>query len=289
MNIEDHLFKLHDELKNKTYRHSAYTTFYVNDPKLRQINKASVRDRVLNHAIFRALYPLFDQHFIYDSYSCRIGKGSHRAVNRLQSFLNKISDNNSRVTYALKCDVRKFFDSIDQIVLLRLIQTHVQDENALWLIGQIISSFGKLPGTGLPLGNVTSQLFANIYLNELDQFIKHKVKATYCLRYCDDFIILGNDRGNLWTDAEAINMFLKSILKLELHPNKIIIRKYRQGVDFLGYVVLPYHSMLRAKTKRRIFNNISVKSLSSYLGVASHCNGHGLKQKLLNIVKNRVE
>ena len=164
LNLEDNLFGLHYELKDKSWRHSHYTAFNVYDPKLRRIHKACVRDRVLHHAIFRVLYPIFDKSFIFDSYSCRLGKGTHRAVNRLNSFTRQLSHNNSRNIFALKCDVRKFFDSINQSILLKLISEKIKDDNALWLIETIIKSFQKEPKKGLPLGNVTSQLFANIYL-----------------------------------------------------------------------------------------------------------------------------
>lgn len=287
MNLEDNLFQLHTELKDKTYIHSPYTAFYVNDPKLRHIHKASVRDRVLHHAVFRVLYPVFDPHFVHDSYSCRIGKGTHRAVNRLKKFLVQASHNNSRLIYALKCDVRKFFDSIDQNILLELIYQRIHDERTLQLIQQIIGSFEKSPGVGLPLGNVTSQLFANIYLNELDQFIKHQLKAKHYLRYCDDFIILGYNPETLKETVNQIDSFLQKCLKLYLHPNKIIIRKYRQGIDFLGYVILPHHRVLRTKTKSRILKKINESinehSLQSYFGVLSHCSGDKIKQKILKL------
>ena len=192
----------------------------------------------------------------------------------------------------MKCDIRKFFASIDQDILLELIKRKVDDIEALWLIEKIIRSFPS----GLPLGNVTSQLFANIYLNELDQFVKHNLREKYYLRYCDDFIILGEDEKNLCGLVPVIDDFLQGTLGLQLHPDKIILRKQRQGIDFLGYVVLPHHRVLRTKTKRRIMKkiqrkrdeldngNISEESfnqgLQSYLGVLKHCNGWKIKQKI---------
>ena len=140
-NLEDNLFQLHRELRNKTYRHSNYTSFNVCDPKLRRIHKACVRDRVLHHAIFRVLYPIFDKSFIFDSYSCRIKKGTHRAVTRLERFCRKLSRNNTKNIFALKCDVRKFFDSVDQNILVRLIRNKIQDKDAIWLVEIIIRSF----------------------------------------------------------------------------------------------------------------------------------------------------
>lgn len=155
-NLEDNLFELHQELKSGIWRHSHYTAFNVCDPKLRRIHKACVRDRVLHHAIFRVLCQIFDKSFIFDSYSCRLDKGTHRAVDRLEKFVRQLSRNNTRNIFALKCDVRKFFDSVDQDILLKLIRKKITDGKTLRLISDIIGSFEKAEGGGLPLGNVTS-------------------------------------------------------------------------------------------------------------------------------------
>ena len=284
-NLEDNLFQLHQELKEKTYRHAPYTAFYITDPKLRHIHKACVRDRVLHHAIFRILYPIFDEQFIFDSYSCRINKGSHRAVRRLKVFCRKASGNNSMGVVALKCDVKKFFDSVDHSVLLQFVRKRICNEDALWLIELVIKSFRADKGVGLPIGNVTSQLFANIYLNELDNFAKYTLKAKYYLRYCDDFVLLNKNRTELEWAVNKITHFLGSNLKISLHPNKIIFRKYHQGIDFLGYVVRPYCINLRTKTKRRILRRVNKNNLPSYLGVLKHCNGY----KIQKIVSAKLE
>ena len=296
-NLEDNIFQLHEDLKGKSYEHALYASFYVTDPKLRHIHKACVLDRVLHHAIFRILYPIFDRNFIYDSYSCRLGKGTHRAVDRLDKFLRKLSRNNHKITYALKCDVRKFFDSIDKTTLTRIITDKIKDDDFLWLISKILNSFSKTPGKGLPLGNVTSQLFANAYLNELDQYVKHYLKVKCYLRYCDDFIVLDHDPQYLLELGYKINEFLEEHLALSLHPNKVILKKYRQGIDFLGYIVLPYHRVIRTKTRNRAINKITSKreesddnlisqeslrqSLNSYLGILKHCNGYGLENEII--------
>ena len=280
-NLEDNLFELHQKLANKTYRHSNYTSFYVRDPKLRHIHKATVRDRILHHAVFRILYPTFDRSFIYDSYSCRLGKGTHRAMARLEKLAKRLSENYRRNIFALKCDIKKFFDSVDQSILFELIQKKIKDDGALWLINKIIKSFLKEQNKGLPLGNVTSQLFANIYLNEFDQFIKHKLKVKHYFRYTDDFIILHQDEDYLKGLLPTIAKFLREKLKLNLHPNKVTIKKLRQGIDFLGYVILPYHRVLRTKTKRRILRKVSENNLQSYLGVLKHCDGYKIKQSIM--------
>ena len=295
-NLEENIFQLHSELKTKTYEHSDYTAFYVRDPKLRRINKACVKDRILHHAVFRIFYHVFDKIFIFDSYSCRIEKGTHRAINRLNKFARKASKNNTRACYALKCDIRKFFDSIDQNILIGLVKNEIKNADAVWLVEKIIKSFSTAPGKGLPLGNITSQLFANIYLNELDRFAKHELKVKYYLRYSDDFLIISENREYLEKIIPEISRLLNEKLKLSLHSDKIIIRKWSQGVDFLGYVSFPRHRILRTKTKRRVFkkietlarqvkdNKISEKSfnqsLQSYLGMLKHCNAYGVKKEL---------
>lgn len=294
--LEDNVFKLYYQLINKTYRHSNYVSFYINDPKLRHIHKASVKDRVLHHAVFRILYPIFDKLFIFDSYSCRLNKGTHRAVNRLNYFARKVGKNNTKTIYILKLDIKRFFDSIDHNILLFLMEKKIKDENVLWLIKEIIDSFSIRSNQGIPLGNITSQLFANIYLNELDYFIKHDLRIKYYIRYCDDFVILNNNKEYLEKLIPQINTFLKDNLKLSFHPDKIIIRKYHQGIDFLGYISFPYHRILRIKTKKRMFKRINKKirdlkqnktteqsfnqTIQSYLGVLKHCNSYKLEKEI---------
>lgn len=298
-NLEENIFQLHEDLQSKSYQHFFYVSFYVTDPKLRHIHKACVRDRVLHHAIFRILYPIFDRNFIYDSYSCRLGKGTHRAIDRLDNFARKLSCNNYRTIYVLKCDIRKFFNSIDKTILARIISNKVKDNDFLWLVSKILDSFSEIPGKGLPLGNVTSQIFANIYLNELDQYVKHCLRVKYYIRYCDDFVVLDHDPHYLLELAFKINEFLEEHLTLSLHPNKITLRKYRQGIDFLGYVILPYHRVIRTKTRKRVTNKIISKreesddnlisqeslrqSLSSYLGILKHCKGYELENELIRL------
>lgn len=279
-----------------TYEHDPYQSFLISDPKLRHIHKASVRDRLLHQAIFRVLYPIFDRGFISDSFSCRLNKGTHLAVSRLEKFLNKSSQNNHRPVFALKCDVKKFFDSINHEKLLGLIKRKISCEKSLWLIEKVISSFENTHGVGLPLGNVTSQLFANIYLDEFDQFIKRHLKVKYYLRYCDDFIILDPDQNALKNIIQPIRNFLNQRLNLNLHENKITLGKHTRGVDFLGYVALPHHRVLRTKTKKRIFKKLDLKrewvrrgvitteslnqALQSYFGVLSHCSGFKISECL---------
>jgi len=245
----------------------------------------------LHHAIFRVLYSIFDKSFIRDSYSCRINKGTHRAINRLNDFARKVGRNNTRTCFVLKCDVKKYFDSIDQEILIDLLKNRIKDNDAVLLLTNIIKSFPK----GLPLGNITIQLFANIYLGELDKFIKHKIKAKYYARYCDDFVILDENYTKLKILITAVNDFLNRNLKLHLHPNKMSIKKYHQGIDFLGYVSFPYFRILRTKTKNRIIQKVRNKeiklrdciitkkcfnqTIQSYLGVLKHCDSYKIRKE----------
>jgi len=298
--LEDNIFKLHRELKQKVWKPDSYTAFYIRDPKLRHIHKATVRDRVFNQALFRVLYQIFDKGFITDSYSCRDGKGTHRGVQKIGSYIRKISYNYTKLALALKCDVRKYFDNIDHEILFGIIRKKVSDPDILSIIHMIIWSFETKPGVGLPLGNVTSQLFANVYLNELDQFIKHTLKAKYYVRYCDDFIILDTGRDLLGKYICDIDIFLQSKLHLFLHPHKIIIRTCSRGIDFLGYVVLPKRTVLRTKTKKRIMKKIKFlkaqinrdmitpetfnRNVQSYLGMLTHCAGYKIQQEIENFI-----
>lgn len=302
-NLESNIFKLHNELKNKIYVNQPYTPFYVYDPKRRHIHKAQVRDRVVHQALYRVLYGMYDKHFIHDSYSCRVDKGTHRGVVRLADFTRKESKNYTKNIYVLKCDISKFFDSIDHKILKEILFKQDIDIDTIWLINKIIDSFPVFARSnpwdwesknsarqdlavkkGLPLGNVTSQLFANVYLNEFDQFIKHTIKAKYYIRYCDDFVIVSYDREYLESLISQISYFFQENLKLSLHTRKVEIRKFPQGIDFLGYVVLPHYKVLRTSTKQRILRKmkgeISENSKQSYLGILSHCKGYKIAQKI---------
>ena len=278
LRLIDNVLALHDELRHHTYAHGGYQGFSIHDPKPRSISKASVRDRLLHHAIYRVLYPFFDRTFIADSYSCRIGKGTHRALNRFREFGYRVSRNNTRTCWVLKCDVRKFFASIDQDILLDILQQDISDTGVMGLLKRVIRSFASTaPGKGLPLGNLTSQLLVNVYLNEFDQFVKHRLKAAYYIRYADDFVTFSADRSWLVGLIPQIRQFMRERLKLELHPDKVFIKTLASGVDFLGWVHFPDHRVLRTTTKRRMMRRLgagapSDEALSSYLGLLRHGN-----------------
>ncbi len=294
--LMDNIILLHNELINHTYRHGGYQGFNISDPKPRNIHKASVRDRLLHHAIYRKLYPFFDRTFIADSFSCRIGKGTHRALNHFRRFAYIVSKNNTRTCWILKCDIKKFFANIDHKILRDILANYIKNQDILWILHEIVESFSSVrprvgpPSplgygrAGLPLGNLTSQLLVNIYMNEFDQFVKHRLKAKHYIRYADDFAILSDNHTWLQEQITPIQEFLTSQLKLELHPDKVFIKTLASGVDFLGWVHFSDHRILRTTTKRRMIKRVEEMplpaTLNSYLGLLKHGNTHGLQKEI---------
>lgn len=300
--LEQNLFRLHRELVAGTYRHQPYSAFTICDPKQRRIHKATVQDRILHHAVFSVLNPIFEPTFIAHSFSCRKGKGTHKAVNALDRMLRSVSRNDTRPCFVLKCDIHQFFASVDHELLIGFLTKRLKDEKTIALLRAITESFtAKHPAihqAGIPIGNLTSQLFANIYLNKFDQFIKHILKIKHYIRYTDDFVIVADCCKTLEDLLPSIRAFLREHLRLDLHPRKVTIRKYGQGIDFLGYVLLPHHRVLRTKARRRMTRKLTERidrckagelppesveqSLQSYLGVLSHANCYRLSQDLQN-------
>jgi len=289
LDLMSNILSLNAKLASRTYRHSGYHAFSVFDPKPRQIHKASVEDRVLHRAVYRMLYPFFDRTFIADSYSCRIGKGTHKALNRFRDMALKASSNHTRTCWVLTCDVSKYFASIDQTVLMSILAKRIHDQNIMWLLGEIIRSFSSTcPDVGLPLGNLTSQLFANVYLNKLDQFMKHRLKVSCYARYADDFAILSDSRAYCESLADPIRAFLWDELRLLLHPRKVRLQSLASGVDFLGWIHFPDHRVLRSSTRRRMFRNLEIiggneNSIHSYLGLLLHGNANRLRAKVVRL------
>ncbi len=286
MRLMENLFVLQVDLKSRKYTHGSYWAFRVSDPKPRDIHKAAVRDRIVHHIIYRSLKTYFDDRFIFDSYSCREEKGALRAINRFRVFARRVSKNNTRQCFVLKCDIRKFFASIEHSVLLEILKRHIEDQDILILLEKIIRSFETrgMKGVGLPLGNLTSQLFSNIYLNEFDQFVKRKLKIRHYIRYADDFVIF-SEKGEYLRDIVVdLDHFLSEKLKLSLHDKKIFIKTWASGVDFLGWVHFPHCRTLRTITKKKMFQNIrknvDEKVFASYIGLLSHGNAYTLKQEL---------
>lgn len=280
--LERNIFDLRRDLISKTYRHGPYAGFFITDPKQRHIHKATVRDRIVHHAIHSILNPCLEETFIEDSFSCRVGYGTHRGVDRLRTMLRRASANNRKTVIAMKCDVRKFFASIDHEVLIRLLEGRIKDPDAMHLLREIIGSFNP----GLPIGNLTSQMLANFYMTQADRFIKEKLRVPFYIRYTDDFILISSDRRELEGWLRKIQAFLHGKLKLSLHPQKVSFHTFANGVDFLGYVQFPHHRGIRTTTKRRIFKNVrrgvKEEALISYLGVLAHADAHGLAEEMVN-------
>ncbi len=294
----DNVFALHADLRNKRYIHGAYHAFNISDPKPRNIHKATVRDRVLHRALYRALYPFFERVFIADSYSCRKWKGTHRAMSRFRAFAYKTSRNHTRTCFVLKCDIRKFFANIDHEILFSILAGYIPDTGILGLLKNVVRSFrslsnsrelesGEHTGIGLPLGNLTSQLLVNVYMNEFDQFVKHRLKARYYIRYADDFVFLSADKNRLQEIVRYIVLFLREKLKLELHPDKVSIKTLASGIDFLGWMHFPDHRVLRTATKRRMFRRLGEspkeEAAVSYRGLLSHGNAQKLRRRVEQI------
>jgi retron-type reverse transcriptase len=304
---ERNIFRLHRDLISEKYRHGEYTSFFVHDPKLRHIRKACVRDRLVHQTIYTTLRQIYEPRFIDAVYSSIIGKGTHRAVEALRRLTWKVSRNGTRECWGLKCDVRRFYDSVDHETLFSLLQKPIKDERARRILKNVIESFHVegAEGKGTPIGNLTSQIFTNIYLNEFDQFVKHSLRVKHYLRFADDCLFLSHKKSDLEKLIPEIENFLRDHLKLTLHPDKVILRPLTQGIDFLGYITFPHHRVLRTTTKRRMFRKLGVRhdefyqgkvtgeglnqSLQSYLGILSHADTHELSENVKNIFSWRED
>lgn len=257
-NLENELMKLKIELETQTYKPKPLKRFIIRDPKTRVIYASAFRDRVVHHAICNLIEPIFEKIFICDTYANRKKKGVHVALKRFDLFKRKVSengklvrnakDNNMVVGYALKADIRHYFDTMDHEMLIKILRKRIKDEKVLRLVKVILDNHEmKIKGKGMPLGNLTSQFFANIYLSELDYFAKHILKVKYYIRYVDDFVILHRSKEKLLLYKWLINNFLKQKLKLELHPEKSKIIPLYDGVNLLGFRVF-YHYKLPRKS-----------------------------------------
>ncbi|MBU1202394.1 MAG: helix-turn-helix domain-containing protein [Nanoarchaeota archaeon] len=254
--FKDNLLKLQYELKTETYVPKPLETFILRDPKTRKISKSDFRDRIIHHAICNIIEPIFDKTFIYDSYANRLRKGTLGAIKRFDYFKRKVSKNNTKNSYFLKADIKHYFDTVDHKILLSTIKKRIKNKNLLLLIEKILQNHKTAKkGKGMPLGNLTSQLFANIYLNKLDQYVKHILKIKYYIRYVDDFIILENSINKLQYYKQQIDTFLKEILLLELHPDKSKILQLENGANFLGFRIFYNHKLIRKKNLKKFERN----------------------------------
>lgn len=328
MDREKNLLKLLCDLQTRQYKISRYIYFIATVPTAREIFAADFRDRIVHHLVYKELYNIFDVDFISDSYANRVEKGTHSAVDKLRDNMNKTKLWNSKQWY-LKLDVQGFFRSIDKDILYNLLEKKIKsssygkdnplewESDIFWLTKTIIfnnptKNFiyrGKtilknlIPKSkslfysgelGLPIGNLTSQFFANIYLNELDQFVTKTLGYDNYIRYVDDFIIIDNSKEKLKSLIPIIDNFLQTNLGLKIHPRKIILQETRMGVDFLGYYVKPTHTLVRQKVVKRFKDRLykrrnpndgflslgDISMIKSYLGHFGHSNGYNLVRKI---------
>jgi retron-type reverse transcriptase len=299
-NLKENLLQLRNELLLQAYKPQPLKTFILRDPKTRKISKSAFRDRIVHHAICNVIESAFEKRFIYDSYANRLGKGTLNAIKRFDTFKRKASKNNSRTCYVLKADVKHYFETVDHNILLSILKKRIADERVLWLIKLILANHNSnIKNKGMPLGNLTSQFFANVYLNELDQFVKHKLRAKYYIRYVDDFAILHRFRKPLEIYKEKINGFLKEKLALELHPDKSQILKLHKGIGFLGFRIFFYHKLIRKKNLRKFERRFEemkmmyrdelidrekvIEKFEGWLAYASHGNTYKYRKRITSI------
>jgi RNA-directed DNA polymerase len=278
--LEDNLFALHNDLITGVYKHGSYNFFQTYDNKKRDIYVASVRDRVVHRLVYDYLVRIYEPLFISNTYSSRKGKGSHRAVKTFRYFANLIKGKKLAPCFVLKCDIKKYFCNINQEILLTELKKNIPDGNVFYVTSQIVRSFYA----GTPLGNVTSQIFSNIYLNIFDSFVKNNLGVRFYIRYNDDFVILAEKREQLGEILIRVKYFLSTELRLEIPAHKASIRKLDWGVDFLGYTILPNGILLRTRTKARMYEKVNRNNINSYVGLMKHCDSYNLCQKVISLL-----
>jgi len=334
IDYERKLFELYEEIKSRKYKISPSICFISFKPVQREIFAADFRDRVVHHLIYNYISPFFERLFINDSYSCRIGKGTSYGIKRLDHFIRSCSDNYKRDCYVLKLDIKGYFMAIDHFVLYQKVEktlNRFQEEASFdidlisRLTSQVIfhnhikdcrlkgtkkdwqglpktkSLFGAGENKGLPIGNLTSQLFGNVYLNDFDHFVKHKLGCKYYGRYVDDFVIVHQDKEYLKSIIPVLRKYLQDELLLELHPNKIYLQHFSRGAPFLGTIIKQHRVYIRNQTKGNFYKTIRywnnflaeernlakeslaqfLASVNSYLGIMKHYNTYKLRRKIL--------
>ncbi len=310
-NLEDNLTQIQEELTNVTYVFGGYREFYIYEPKQRLIMAQPFRDRVVQWAIYQLLHPVFAKGYITDSYACIEGRGTHKAVNRLKNWLQQV-DRKHKKYYYLKLDISKYFYRVDHAVLMNILKRRIRDDRMIGLLDQIVNSntnFGLPPGKspgevrkservnnkGMPVGNLSSQMFANLYMNELDQYCKRIMRIHYYIRYMDDIIILHEDKQQLHEWKRLINEFLQDNLELDLNQ-KTCIRPITLGIEFCGYRIWPTHVKLRKSTALRMKRKLKVtqkqyaaseigyeramQTVNSYMGILKHCDSYSLRRTI---------
>jgi len=333
-NFEEEIFNLYHEINERIYKPRPSICFIVNYPVKREIFAADFRDRIVHHYLYNCLSPIFETLFINDSYSCRKGKGTHYGIKRIDHFIRSCSSNYKKNCYILKLDIRSYFMSMNRTILFEKLALILKNKYKkygidltlmLYLIKETIfndpkencivkgkrsdwfglprdkSLFFAKKNCGLPIGNLTSQLFSNIYLNDFDHFVKRDLKIQYYGRFVDDFVLLHRDKDYLISLVPVIRDYLKNYLKLELHPNKIYLQHFSKGVKYLGVIIKPYRKYISNRTKGNFYNKIKEYNnlidmrtpdpdtlkqfqacMNSYLGMLKHFSTYNLRKKMLS-------
>ncbi len=261
--MERNLLQLQTELRDQTYRPGPYHNFIIREPKRRLVSAAPFRDRVLHHTLCQVIEPIWEPRFISTSFACRVGKGTHKALDQCHAWMRQYA-------YAFHGDIVKYFPSIDHQIMRSLLARRIADPQVMWLIDQILDSgagiqarecspiylpsddlFTALRPRGLPIGNLTSQFWANVYRHELDKFVKHELRCPAYLRYMDDSVLFSDDKAQLHDWKAAMQEFLASHLRLMLHPRKSVVFPVKAGIDFCGFHIYPTHRRLRRSSVRR--------------------------------------
>lgn len=295
-NALDNIIGIHNDLAWKTYQVGAYREFTIKDPKERLIQYLPLRDRVVQQSLHQVIEPIFDKGFIFDSYACRKGKGTHRAMRRLQCFLNAARQKWPGVEiYYLHCDIRKYFPHIDHEILYDEFCRKIKCRGTLSLIRAYIDSYLRNPG--MPIGTLLSQLSANIYMNIVDQFVKHDLCEPYYLRYMDNFIIIHHNKQHLQRVKEEIRGLLENRLRLELNPKSTMIGNSKDGIEFVGYKVFADHVRIKTQSIKRMKRRLKAmqvmyregraslrdvtQRIRSWLGHTKHADARRVVEKVL--------
>lgn len=324
LNLEENIFSLFEEIISGKYTLKPSICFVVNKPVKREIFAADFRDRVVHHLVYNYISPIFERKFINDAYSCRQGKGVHYGIKRTEHFIRSCFLNYYQNCYILKVDIKSYFMSINKKLLFDLTISEIKKEKdrkrgdlgfSFLLVKELLrviifsdptknciikgkrkdwnglpkgkSLFSAENGCGLPIGNLTSQLFGNVYLNKLDHFIKNELKIKYYGRYVDDMLIVHQDKHYLKRVAFEIKNYLARESFLSLHPKKTYLQESSKGVIYLGLIIKPYRKYISKRIKNNFYDAVFNKkgnekikeTVNSYLGIMSHCNSYNLKQK----------
>ena len=263
--LEDQLINLHLDLNQQSYRHGQYDHFIVNDTKRRDIAVANVRDRVVHRLLYDYLVQVCDSRFDHDVWSCRVGKGNTAALQRVTQLLKKYPRG-----YVWRADVQKFFDNVDQAVLIKLLRGYDLGKEATLLLDDVICSYSITGQTGIPIGNLTSQILANVYLHEFDHYVRHSLKPLGYTRYGDDFILIGKTKEDAIDFQSLGSDFLASRLRLSLHAQNNVIMPVRGGLRYLGVTTFLLGTTLSKKTYNNINDKLAGKNYDSYLSYVNH-------------------